>query len=367
MGHGQKNILKKAADFITKDTSNKNESKKLIVVIRIILLSILVYFTANLIFCSTIFSGGIVYLLYIAFLIIFTGIFALSYLVDTIYTLWLFNMSIITWICAIIHFFGWTVGVQHFLLVLLILYFFSSYKQYTGKICYAVAMCALKIILFLTYNGKASVLHLSTMEINMLQILNSIAVCWCISVVGFIFSNDTQELEEKLVVYNSQLEQQANTDTLTGLFNRRRAIEYLNYIVKNQNNNAGFSLCICDIDFFKKVNDNYGHDFGDEVLKKISEIFKEEVNGKNLVARWGGEEFLLLFPGCNGDDAYIKLERLRNRIKETKIKKNGLEIGITMTFGLAEYDFKNGLEATIKEADDKLYMGKNKGRDIIIY
>jgi diguanylate cyclase (GGDEF)-like protein len=180
-------------------------------------------------------------------------------------------------------------------------------------------------------------------------------------------SRYSQELEGKLIDYNNQLEQAANTDALTGLYNRRKTMEYLEELNKKAGSKEGFSICICDIDFFKKVNDNYGHDFGDEVLKSISQIFKDEMKGKNLAARWGGEEFLLIFPGSNGDEAYIKLKQIRERIKQMRVVKGDLSVGVTMTFGLSEYDYFNGLEATLKDADNKLYMGKEGGRDVIIF
>ena len=353
-------------NFIAKDTGDRNESKKLIVIIRIMLLSVILYFSANLILCNTAFHDIRGILFYIGFFSIFVGIFALSYFMQTIYTLWLFNIGTISWISAIVHFFGWNVGVQHFLMVLLILYFFSSYNHYTAKIVFAGVLCVYRLVLFHLYHSRVPVWQLASFEENILQILNTITIFWCISLVSYVFSKDSQELEGKLVEYNNQLQLQANTDTLTGLFNRRRAMDYLAHMIK-QNQNVGFSLCICDIDFFKKVNDNYGHDFGDEVLKEIARILKEEQKGNHLAARWGGEEFLLVFPECNGDDAYVKLETIRKKIKEAKVEKDGRQIGVTMTFGLTEYDFQNGLESTLKEADEKLYIGKEKGRDIIIF
>ena len=191
------------------------------------------------------------------------------------------------------------------------------------------------------------------------------------SIIAFIFSRDSQELESKLVDYNAQLEKQANTDMLTGLYNRRKALEYLESLTAKKKPQGkdylGFSLCICDIDFFKKVNDNYGHDAGDKVLKGIAGIFREEMKEKTFAARWGGEEFLLLFPGCNGDNAYMELEKIRRKIKEMKVKTEKEDIGVTMTFGLTEYDFNSDLDLAIKEADKKLYLGKEQGRDRIIY
>lgn len=361
-----KSILKRIADFIGKDVDAQNESKKLVVVVRIILLSIIANFFINGVVSIVEWNFATI-VFYAFFFVVFTGIFIMSYHYKPIMVLWLFNISMIAWICLIVHLFGWNNGVQHYLMVLLVLYFFSSYKQYTGKIVFAIFLCAFRIVLFFIYHTRESVWPLTSMDENMLQIINTVTIFWCISVVAFIFSNDSQELESKLVEYNAQLERQANTDALTGLYNRRKAMEYMEFLVQNARDYTGFSLCICDIDFFKKVNDNYGHDFGDEVLKGIAGIFMEEMKGQNFAARWGGEEFLLLFPGCIGDDAFHILVQIRMRIKRMKFQKGDLEVGVTMTFGLAEYDFNNDLAATIKEADEKLYMGKDQGRDRIVY
>ena len=359
-------LFTKIKNFIGKDVKSKNESKRLIVVIRLLLILIMIYFSINgLFYIPKLNFARFIYI--ISFFVIFISIFAISYYYQSLTTLWMFNTGIIIWIWITVHLFGWNIGVQHFLMVLLILYFFSSYKKYAWKISYAVFLCAFRIVLFYIYHYREPNWQLSIKEENIMQIINTITIFACISVVAFIFSRDSQELEGKLIEYNAMLEKQANTDTLTGLYNRRKAIEYLEVLTKNYADHGGFSLCICDIDFFKKVNDNYGHDFGDEVLKGISRIFMEETKKEGFAARWGGEEFLLLFPGINGDNACIKIEQIRRKIKSMKVKKDNLEIGVTMTFGIAEYDYINGLTATIKEADEKLYLGKERGRDIIIF
>lgn len=360
------NFFKRIVDFINKDVQAKNETKKLTVVIRILLISVMVYFSINGILNSAELNFAVI-IFYIIFFTVFAGLFAMSYRCRSMVTLWMFNVGMIIWICVILHLYGWNVGVQHFLMVMLVLFFFSSYKRYTRKILYAVFLCALRILLFYIYHYKDPLWPLAASDENMLQIMNTITIFWCLSVVVFIFSNNSQELERKLMDYNTQLEELANTDVLTGLNNRRKAMEYMGLLVSNPIEYASFSICICDIDFFKKVNDTYGHDFGDEVLKAISQIFKAELKGNDFVARWGGEEFLLLFPDCNGDDAFLKVVNIRNKIKAMKVKKDDVEVSVTMTFGLTEYDFSSDLTASIKEADEKLYMGKEQGRDRIVY
>lgn len=360
-------LWRKILNFIGKDTSGQNESKKLIVTLRIIILSVMLYFIANMLLYGVAFRDLVVASFYGVLLVVFLGMFAMTYRLPTMHVLVCFNIGTILWVTAIVHYFGWNIGVQHFLMVLLVLCFFSRYGHYAGKILLAVCLGIFRIILFFLYHSATPVWPLPAGPENTLQILNTVIIFWCISVVAFIFSNDGQELEGKLIEYNNQLQKQANTDTLTGLYNRRKAMELLDDIVKHPDGNNTFCVCIGDIDFFKKVNDNYGHDFGDEVLKKIAGIFKSEMQGQNFAARWGGEEFLLVFLNCNGDEACVKVEDIRKKIKAAKVSRGEDEVNVTMTFGLAEYSFNHGLEATLKEADEKLYIGKEKGRNIVIF
>ncbi|MCM1125631.1 MAG: GGDEF domain-containing protein [Lachnospiraceae bacterium] len=359
-------LLNRIGNFIGKDTMAENESKKLVVVIRILILSIILYFLISAVLCSVSYRP-IGVLLYIAFAVMFVGIFGMTYRYNSLPVLLIFNVGMIIWIYITVHYVGWNIGVQHYLMVLLILCFFSTYKHYTGKILFAVFLCAFRMMLFFIYNSRIPAIQISEVSESGFQCINTVTIFWCISVIAFIFSKDTQKLEGKLVEYNNQLMVQANTDILTGLYNRRKGMEYMEELSRKSVNNIGFSLCICDIDLFKKVNDQYGHDVGDEVLIGISEIFQKEMKKGNFAARWGGEEFLLLFPACNGDEAWTKVDEIRSEIKKLRFQGGDSDFGITMTFGLAEYDFIRGLKATIKEADEKLYAGKEQGRDRIVF
>lgn len=362
----EKNIFSKIIHFIGKDTKSMNESKKLIVIIRILLLSIACYCVINGIVFAAL-SKFISSSFFAIFFVVCVVLFFMSYNYGTMTTLCIFNAAVIAFIVVILHYYGWDTGIQHFLIMLLVLCFFSSYRQYARKILYAVVLCIVRLILFMIYQNRIPTWGLSSSQQDIVQVINTVVIFWCISVIAFIFSNNSQDLEGKLVEYNNQLQKQANTDTLTGLYNRRKAMEYLGNMCKKNYSDMGFCISICDIDFFKKVNDTYGHEVGDKVLKQVADKFNETMHGHGLIARWGGEEFLLVFPECNGDDAYVKVENIRKEIKDMKIKGEGYDFGITMTFGLAEYDFQNDIKAMIKEADDKLYMGKERGRDIVIF
>ena len=178
-------------------------------------------------------------------------------------------------------------------------------------------------------------------------------------------------MEAKLIQYNKRLETQANTDTLTGLYNRRKGMDVLEKTLEKLSvagdSAEALSVCICDIDFFKKVNDTYGHDFGDEVLKTVSDTLKESVGERNMAIRWGGEEFLLIFKGINGENAYPIVEMIRSKIKNKKLMYEDTEVSVTMTFGLAEYGYSESLTELLKNADEKLYQGKESGRNRVIY
>ena len=204
------------------------------------------------------------------------------------------------------------------------------------------------------------------MNDKLLQITNISAVFISIIFISYMFSRKENEAENKLMKYNDQLKKEASTDQLTGLNNRRKAREYLTRLKKEEVSTA-VSVAMGDIDFFKKVNDTYGHDAGDEVLKFVSKTMVDNCRTTAFISRWGGEEFLLIFPDCNGDQAFIILERLRNKIQKETIVVGDNKIKITMTFGLTEYNYSKDEELAIKEADEKLYIGKSNGRNQVVY
>ena len=174
-------------------------------------------------------------------------------------------------------------------------------------------------------------------------------------------------VEEELKKANSKLMELANTDPLTGLLNRRRIGEMLlNEIERCDRHGVPFTVLLCDIDHFKQINDTCGHDSGDKVLVLLSQIFKENLRSLDGVARWGGEEFLVLLPGSPEEDGRTVAEKLRHSILSTDF---GLEsencMDVTLTFGVSQYRDGEGLDSLIKKADVRLYKGKSRGRNCV--
>ena len=156
-------------------------------------------------------------------------------------------------------------------------------------------------------------------------------------------------------------------DALTGLYNRRFGeIQFKAVWNRNLQYNEQITIIMGDIDYFKKVNDTYGHAAGDIVLKKVSSIIKSKVANNGFVIRWGGEEFLICCYKISTEKAYDIVADIHNEIENTIIEYENYQIKVTMTFGIAQGDTSMKSEEIIKEADDKLYEGKQGGRNTIV-
>lgn len=156
-------------------------------------------------------------------------------------------------------------------------------------------------------------------------------------------------------------------DALTSLSNRRSGDKKLREVVRNSAKTAKkFCIAIGDIDLFKKVNDTYGHECGDLVLKNVAYKLRSHMHGNGTAARWGGEEFLLIFEGRDKEESLQILEDIMDDIRTMESEYNGHKIKVTMTFGLTGGDTED-VTALLRSADEKLYEGKTTGRNRIIH
>lgn len=166
--------------------------------------------------------------------------------------------------------------------------------------------------------------------------------------------------------YLEKIEYLANKDFLTGINNRRSLFElgkklYDEHKLKNE----PLTLIMLDIDHFKKVNDNYGHDAGDVVIKEIAELIERRICDKCVLGRYGGEEYVVVMPR-SVDVASRKFDQIRKGIEKTVFKCEELRINVTISLGIAEVDFETDtLESCITKADSALYESKKNGRNRI--
>ena len=170
-----------------------------------------------------------------------------------------------------------------------------------------------------------------------------------------------QELEQAMAV----LKKAAFTDTLTGLFNRRA----MNQVLDSRSKPSYFEfpdvVVMCDIDHFKAINDRYGHDAGDVVLQEISNRIKKSLRKNDCVARWGGEEFLILLDATDIETADTIANQLRDVIKASPLRYEQEDIYVTASFGLAMMYDTDDTNESIRLADKALYQAKKAGRDCV--
>ncbi len=178
-----------------------------------------------------------------------------------------------------------------------------------------------------------------------------------------------EEREKELLEVNERLRFMSQTDGLTGLDNRRHLNERIDEMFQHaQRLNEPFSLVMCDLDKFKSVNDTYGHQAGDEVLKQLAKILKEEAREIDRVGRYGGEEFMLLLPGTVLDAAVTFGERVRKRIEANTFTFDGGTLQRTASFGVSGWPHPTigDSDALVRTADDALYVAKETGRNRVV-
>lgn len=158
-------------------------------------------------------------------------------------------------------------------------------------------------------------------------------------------------------------------DQLTDILNRRGITEKLSAMVPATGGYNGTTACIglLDIDFFKNINDNYGHNTGDQVLKFVAKLITSNFRNEDIVGRWGGEEFLILMPDIRVADAIQVFQRFLTTLESSTIKCNGQSISITASIGVSELsDHASSLDGTLRRADKALYQAKDAGRNQVM-
>jgi diguanylate cyclase (GGDEF)-like protein len=173
----------------------------------------------------------------------------------------------------------------------------------------------------------------------------------------------TRELEE----VNRQLAEASRTDALTGLPNRRGFLELAGHELE-RSGRAGdpCNLLMIDLDHFKEINDRHGHAAGDAVLRHVASLLRVVLRAQDVVARWGGEEFIVLLPDTASAAAAGVAEKVREALASSRWEHGGVVEGLTGSFGVAAHRHGQPLELTIAEADRALYRAKEAGRDRVV-
>jgi diguanylate cyclase (GGDEF)-like protein len=193
-----------------------------------------------------------------------------------------------------------------------------------------------------------------------------------LSQVGEAFDRMIQALQHRdaeLKRALQDLQEQAVTDPLTGLVNRRYLREYLpRELTRATRSGAPVALIMMDLDYFKRVNDTFGHEAGDLVLREIGALLRNTLRASDIACRFGGEEFVIVLPDSSLDGARKRAESLRAAIKQVNLMHRGQPLGtLTASFGVALFpDHAEDPESLLRAADAALYGAKASGRDRVV-
>ena len=183
--------------------------------------------------------------------------------------------------------------------------------------------------------------------------------------IGIRSSNDDITARKQV---EEALEKAARIDPLTGLLNRRAFMSRIkSEETRFSRNKRSFCLMMADIDHFKRINDSYGHEAGDHILKELSHLIAEKLRLQDSIGRWGGEEFLIMLPETGVNGAAFVAEKLRKTIQNHEFLYHEHQLHVTLSFGISAYEDMMTIDTCIKQADDNLYLAKRQGRNRVVY
>lgn len=365
--------MKRIRDLIFRDVKNENEPSRPAYILRLCCLTMFPYFLPVVIFwfyscvpaaavCGIFCGAGYVLAIFLSYHEKTRKGYLVYYLFSGI------------WIVVSVLAGGWGQGAAYLWFVLLLLIFASAYHPVRVQIFESAFLFAAGYLLYYVDYSHTAWLRLTEGKRLFLEGINTAVAFADMVAIMLIFASATTKAERKLENYNERLKQLAGLDALTQLPNRRSMISYIRRDVL-QRKTAAVCLAMGDIDFFKKINDTYGHGAGDKVLEELSHAMKEFMKDKGIVARWGGEEFLFYFHQNNLDIVGCDMRDFLDQVREMEICYSAVRIRVTMTFGVVDTvlegdsgkDIRSQLDRAIEEADQILYQGKANGRNQVVF
>ena len=246
----------------------------------------------------------------------------------------------------------------YFIVGMPLIYMLFTSEQKVARVVYSV-IAVLSLLLTEYGNFDLYTSHvLQSEHLSLMYDLNITTSILVLSIAIYIFVNLLEKTEEI-----SRL--QAMTDPLTELFNRRYFLELSDQLLTlSKRSGSPLSLAFLDLDNFKRINDQHGHEVGDRVLQKASKVLKENVRESDVVARFGGEEFIILFTNTDQQNALRVCEVIRKAIEEADMPE-GVN-SITTSIGVSGVGDDDSINQVIKRADKALYEAKDKGRNQVV-
>jgi diguanylate cyclase (GGDEF)-like protein len=258
----------------------------------------------------------------------------------------------------------WIVGVdsgfQYYSWILLPLLFANVHRTVGFKITMALLLTVVYVLLDWWLHRTTPLVAVDPDALAGLRYFNIACFLVALGIIAAAHARTVEDAERRL---NSL----ASTDALTGLFNRRRIADHFQKeLSQAMATNQPISLMLIDIDHFKSINDQFGHARGDQVIVAVGEVLRANVRQRDLISRWGGEEFLVLMPEAPLNAARETAERVRKAVAALVVRAELDATPVTITVGVATWRDRERIEDTIHRADKSLYAGKINGRDRVV-
>lgn len=270
------------------------------------------------------------------------------------------------------YFVGLRCGTYCFLFSIIpIIIYFGSYlikgKQRWSVILVLILNFLTFVVLYVRFFNAEPIFHVTPEIMLVLVVYSAFAMVFSIVFYNAIYIYSSENQLSILQQENRQLSADAHEDALTNLLNRRGFLPLIRSLMEPRSGRrTSFCIAFCDLDDFKRVNDSYGHEAGDEVLLHATKMIQQELPGSDI-CRWGGEEFVILLKDCDILTARSKVERLRKTVESNPTEFIGKQIFVTMTIGLEEnLESYSKPEDIIKKADERMYYGKQHGKNILV-
>ena len=277
--------------------------------------------------------------------------------------------SLVVDVCGLVYFLGIGIGIHYILLVVNVLLSVSTHLKKSIGLIISFAMIAFFTAILILFGNGDSFYTIPGRHILFFHEINIILAFTVLSLSFYRYHKALKTVEAELRRYHGHAVEMANTDQLTNLPNRRNVEDELQLIMKcsqSEEGDSGVAIALGDLDNFKQVNDTFGHQCGDEVLKEMAYRFKKSIRNYDFLGRWGGEEFIFVLKNTSLDQARDTMERIRINSTSAPVKCGDNLLEVTVTFGVSYCRIGDTRDALFERVDKLLYQGKESGKNRVM-
>lgn len=253
---------------------------------------------------------------------------------------------------------GWQSGFHVYLWLLIPITAFNNSMSSFKRVLLITVVIVIYLILDYKFSSRPALIEQASLFLMLLRYFN---LALCLAGQAYFLHVYASYMQEIKALTTKTHE----TDKLTGLHNREAMQSKIDELFASSFSRQHMSLIIADIDFFKVINEQYGHDVGDAVLVYVAQVLHDSIRQHDRASRWGGGEFLLLLPGGSSQSAEQIAERVRNKLARSPLQHRGREVNISLTFGIAELLPNEDFNQCLMRADMALRDGKALGKNRI--